>query len=319
MSARNLRDKKILASLNKNSMYGTFASQSAHIPTTRRNATFTRKTLVTNDSKPKDHLNNDVSTLYAWQMPKISSRQQIIKSDDGFYRYDDRLFTSYRDAKTYEHLYGQTQLQRQLGINHIQQSMETINDRLLLNSLGIDIDTVLDDIIQKPKWKIKLEKFQKQIKLKYNQIKYKISDKKHAYRRWYRTTKRDIYSWYYLRQDGPTIDYNTLKNITEPVVICYRHPTDRGEDKTRVLYPNGECFVSYYRYITDLKCMNTDKNRFSTSCFSEHNYDLNVTVDGMINNDKHSNLQIKKVYPYKGEHHHNYRHRIAKPVGVITT
>lgn len=137
-----------------------------------------------------------------------------------------------------------------------------------------------------------------------NTLKNKLTNKKQKAKGMFKTFIR----WYNLRKDGATIPYDELKKITEPMVICYRGKSSDDGDKTRVLYPTGQCFVSYYRYltnVTDFKAIEGNA-QFSGSCFAERSKSLESTVEGMKMNDSNRCL-IKKMYPYKGEKHKYFK------------
>ena len=114
-----------------------------------------------------------------------------------------------------------------------------------------------------------------------------------------------------IRNDGSlVISYDDLKKITEPVIVCYRGVHIVARDKTRLLYPTGQCYVSYENFLTDVTDVNNMKkeSQFSQSCFSEYSKNLNETVDRMKSNDSgYNEVVIKKIYPYKGKPHKYYR------------
>lgn len=350
--------KDLMKRLNKNTAYGRFGSQSAHIPVTRRNANFTR--LKNLDKKlelevPKTRspfdvgaLNFDINSLYQWQMPVIEPRRntrlfdetthRIEMTMDGRYRvsgrhFKTRYFESHPEALRY--LNNVTPRTDRPAKNHISEYSRLLSDRILLASLGLgpdanagrtwsgtiygieDTDPYISELTKRENTihavttlgKNMIKSFDTTLpKINLKNIQQSYKDKRYNFKKWRNAKIKKFNTWYYLRKDGPAIPYESLKNITDPVVICYRHPHDRSEDKTRVLYPNGECFVHYRGYVPNLKDV-SEKN-FSVSCFSEHKYGLEHTVDGMKGNDKWSQLTIRKVYPYKGEPHSYFKNRV---------
>lgn len=140
--------------------------------------------------------------------------------------------------------------------------------------------------------------FKNNVKQKYNS--YKM--------RWYIRKNKDLIA---TATTGP-VEYDYLKTIKVPTVICYNFKENNSPNKTRVLYPDGFCFV-HYRGVLDT-CLDWDAG-FSRSCFSEGSKSLEYTVDAMKRNDSisqdYQGYTITKTYPYLGpdNKHHNERYR----------